>query len=370
LRYSWFSGIRLKLILLGFTSSLLSSTSVYIARLVFHSLVAETTFGHILSFIIDRIYHAIGVQVSFFVFVQFFFAFYVLLLSRRSVNYLLNITDSVEKISNADFNVLIPINRSDELGLLANQINAMSEKLKVDLEQKLRAIQSKNELVTNVSHDLRTPLTSVIGYLRLVDSDRYKDEVELRHYTRIAYEKSLALGRMVNDLFEYTKMASGQVVLHRSDIDLVELIGQVSADFALQLAEAEMEVKLRSNEEQVILYADGDKLMRLFANLISNAIKYGEKGSAVEVIVRTNRDKAIIQLKNKGIPIPWVDLPHIFDRFYRVEKSRSQETGGSGLGLAIVKSMVDLHHGSITAASNEEETMFEVRLPLADRDNL
>lgn len=305
-------------------------------------------------------------QAAFIVLALFFFAFYVLLLSRRSVNYLLNITDSVRKISNADFHVIVPTDRSDELGQLASHINAMSEKMQRALEQELRAIQSKNELVTNVSHDIRTPLTSVIGYLRLIDSDRYRDEVELRHYTHIAYEKSLVLGRMVNDLFEYTKMASGQVVLHRSNIDLVELIGQVSADFTLQLADVEMELNLISDEERVMLYADGDKLMRLFANLISNAIKYGEKGSAVEVIVRTNRDQAIIQVKNKGLPIPWVDLPHIFDRFYRVEKSRSQETGGSGLGLAIAKSMVDLHLGSITATSNEEETIFEVRLPLGE----
>lgn len=305
-------------------------------------------------------------QAAFIVLALFFFAFYVLLLSRRSVNYLLNITDSVRKISNADFDVIIPTDRSDELGQLASHINAMSEKMQRALEQELRAIQAKNELVTNVSHDIRTPLTSVIGYLRLIDSDRYRDEVELRHYTHIAYEKSLVLGRMVNDLFEYTKMASGQVVLHRSNIDLVELIGQVSADFTLQLADAEMELNLISDEERVMLYGDGDKLMRLFANLISNAIKYGEKGSAVEVIVRTNRDQAIIQVKNKGLPIPWVDLPHIFDRFYRVEKSRSQETGGSGLGLAIAKSMVDLHRGLITATSNEEETIFEVRLPLGE----
>jgi signal transduction histidine kinase len=300
------------------------------------------------------------------VLILIFFAFYVTILSRSSINYLLNITDSVQKISSANFNVIIPTDRSDELGQLASHINDMSKRLQNALEEELRAIQTKNELVTNVSHDLRTPLTSVIGYLRLIDSDRYKDEVELRLYTRIAYEKSLVLGRMVNDLFEYTKMASGQVAIHRSDINLIELIGQISADFTLQLTDAEMGLKLRSYGDQVMLYADGDKLMRLFANLISNAIKYGEKGSAVEVIVQTNLDEAIVQVKNKGIPIPLADLPHIFDRFYRVEKSRSRETGGSGLGLAIVKSIVDLHHGSITATSDEEETMFEVRLPLAE----
>jgi len=228
LRYNWFSGIRLKLILLGFTSSLLSFISAYIALLVFQDLIIKMKLVHLLFPIpgtITRLSLAGVFQDAFIVLALFFFAFYVLLLSRRSVNYLLNITDSVGKISNADFNVIIPTDRSDELGQLASHINAMSEKMQRALEQELRAIQSKNELVTNVSHDIRTPLTSVIGYLRLIDSDRYRDEVELRHYTHIAYEKSLVLGRMVNDLFEYTQMASGQVVLHRSNIDLVELIG-------------------------------------------------------------------------------------------------------------------------------------------------
>jgi signal transduction histidine kinase len=367
LRYNWFSGLRLKLILLSFSSTLLSFISLYIVRVVFRNLI--TMFFHTsfpITAVLIQINNTVGFEVAPVVLVLVFFAFYVIILSRPSMNYLLNITDSVQKISNADFDVVIPVDRSDELGKLAGHINAMSEKLKSALEQELRAIQSKNELVTSVSHDLRTPLTSVIGYLRLIDSDGYRDEVELRHYTQIAYEKSLVLGRMVNDLFEYTKMASGQVALRCSNIDLVELIGQVSADFTLQLAEEEMNFKLTSTAARMMLYADGDKLMRLFANLISNAIKYGEKGSVVEVVVRTIHDEAIIEIKNKGIPIPWMDLPHIFDRFYRVEKSRSQDTGGSGLGLAIAKSMVDLHHGSITATSNEVETTFEVRLPLGE----
>jgi signal transduction histidine kinase len=240
----------------------------------------------------------------------------------------------------------------------------MAVQLKKSMEEERLAVQAKNELITNVSHDLRTPLTSIIGYLRLIEDDRYKDEVELRYYTNIAYEKSRRLERMVNDLFEYTKISYGENVLKRSDINLNELIGQLAADFSLLLAEADMEIRLSFQQEKVIIVADGDMLMRALENLLSNAIKYGKHGRHIDVDVQLASDSVHIRIINYGQSIPSSDLTQIFDRFYRVEKSRSEETGGSGIGLAIVKSIIELHQGSITVSSTERQTVFEVTLPL------
>jgi signal transduction histidine kinase len=240
----------------------------------------------------------------------------------------------------------------------------MAAQLKKSMEEERLAVQAKNELITNVSHDLRTPLTSIIGYLRLIEEDRYKDEVELRYYTNIVYEKSRRLERMVNDLFEYTKISYGDNVLKRSDINLNELIGQLAADFSPQLAEADMEIRLSFQQEKVIISADGDMLMRALENLLSNAIKYGKHGRHLDVDVEQASDSVHIRIINYGQPIPLSDLPQIFDRFYRVEKSRSEETGGSGIGLAIVKSIIELHQGSITVSSTERQTVFEVTLSL------
>jgi signal transduction histidine kinase len=241
----------------------------------------------------------------------------------------------------------------------------MASQLQASLEEERLAVKGKNELVTNVSHDLRTPLTSIIGYLQLINEDRYQDEVELRYYVDIAYDKSLRLNRLVNDLFEYTSMGYGQTVLVLHEIDLLELIGQVAADFTLQLSDAGMELRLALPEDKIIILADGDKLMRVFENLISNAIKYGKEGRKIRISVAPESDTMVtIRVVNYGIPIPARDLPYIFERFYRAEKSRSDETGGSGLGLAIVKSIIDLHEGSITASSDEHETVFQVKLPI------
>lgn len=188
-----------------------------------------------------------------------------------------------------------------------------------------------------MSHDLRTPLTSILGYLRLISEDRYKDEVELRYYTDIAYTKSRRLERMVNDLFDYTQMSYGQSRLNRSKINITDLISQLAADFSFQLREANMEIRLSYQKEVAMTLADGDKLMRALENLISNAILYSKYGKFIDVIVNQSTEHVILQIMNDGMPISSADLPYIFERFYRAEKSRSEHTGGSGLGLAIVK---------------------------------
>lgn len=364
MKHNWLVGIRVKLILLCFSSLLLTVLTLYIMRTLTR-MVASRYLRAFAPFVrlLWRMNERAGFAVLPALLVVCLFVVYILLLSHRSVLYLRQITATVQQIADTDFHDKLPVRSMDELGQLADRINNMSRQLQASQAKERMATQLKNELVTNVSHDLRTPLTSIIGYLRMIESDRYKDEVELRYYTSIAYEKAQSLGRMVNDLFEYTKMTYGQVALNRSEIDLVALIGQLAADFTMQLAESAMAIQMQSVVERLPIYADGDKLMRVFENLISNAIKYGQQGGTIEVYLHANPKEAIVQVKNHGIPIPDTDLPHIFERFYRVEKSRSQETGGSGLGLAIVKSLVELHHGSIAVMSNVDETSFEVRIP-------
>ncbi len=313
----------------------------------------------------DAIFLRFGVMNSYVVTAVVMFTFFVLLFSLSSIRYFVQIMWTVEDIQNNNFARRIPVRGDGELSDLAAGINKIVERLKSSLEDERKAEQTKNELITNVSHDLRTPLTSIIGYLRLIGEDRYKDEVELRHYTDIAYEKSRRLERMVEDLFEYTKMRFGQNVLNRAEINLTELIGQLAADFTPQLRDAGMEIRLSFQEERVLILADGDKLMRAFENLLSNAIKYGRSGKYIDLAVRRNRSAVQVQVANYGPPIPSADLPHIFERFYRAEKSRSEASGGgSGLGLAIVKSIVDAHNGAITVSSGRHQTVFEVGLPL------
>lgn len=350
-----------KIILLFIISTFLSAVTVYallsIAQIVLYADVR----------VIEPFFRAISYTVEkeqvFFALTFLFFILILVLFVRKSLNYLSQIKNTVKELSRGNFERQVPVKSNDELGELAEYVNYMSHQLKAAIKEERLAVQAQHELITNVSHDLRTPLTSIIGYLRWMEEDRCKDEVELRHYINIVYEKSLRLGRMVEDLFEYTRMNHGHINLQISNINLAELLGQLAAEFTLQIQDQQMSIHLDCDEEGLVIQADGDKLMRVFENLIANAIKYGGKGKRIDISIKPMRDFAVIRVVNYGSPIPAGELHHIFDRFYRVDKSRSDETGGSGLGLAIAKSIIDLHQGKITVQSDEKKTMFEVSLP-------
>lgn len=276
------------------------------------------------------------------------------------------INDTVRQIADGhlEMNHQIVVRQRNIFGVLARNVNRLSERLHYALEEERKAEQAKNELITNVSHDLRTPLTSVVGYLGLIEQDRYRDEVELRHYIAIAYDKSQHLHELIDDLFEYTRMRHDTIALKREPINMVEMLGQLLVQYHLPMQEAGIKGELHSEEKQIIVNADAGKLARVFENLISNAMSYGREGKRIDVWIKLVEGKVSVAVVNYGEPISAIDLPHIFDRFYRADKSRTRWSGGSGLGLAICKSIVEKHGGVIDADSNTERTAFRVTLPL------
>ena len=290
-----------------------------------------------------------------------FFMIYFFIFSQRSISYIEEISANLEKISSGDLDIRIPIKSKDELGELAGNINSMTSRLKDSLEEERNAEKTKSDLVTSVSHDLRTPLTSILGYLELVVKDNYRDEITLRYYADIAYTKSLRLKKLVDELFEYTRVSYGGIKLIKSKINVVELIEQLVEDFVPLLEEAGMECRLAPMKKEIFIEADGYMLVRVFENLLTNAIRYGSEGKFIDIELEEN-EKVIISFINYGEPIPVKDIPYLFERFYRVEKSRSEEMGGTGLGLAIAKNIIELHKGEISAYSNREKTVFEVKL--------
>ncbi len=274
------------------------------------------------------------------------------------------ITAGLQEIAEGRFDR--PIETADasgELAEVAHSINAMAAKLHRSILDERHAEQTKNDLITGVSHDLRTPLTSILGFLEVINQDRYRDEVELRHYTDIAYQKAISLKKLIDDLFEFTRINNG-MPLSVVELDLVGFIRQLAEEFVPQLEQAGMTCRIDADAETLTVSADGDLLVRSFGNLISNAIRYGRKNPVIDIAIRRSGEEAIVEIANYGDPIPERDLPFIFDRFYRVERSRSQETGGTGLGLAITKSIIDVHGGSIGVSSRKDKTVFTTRLPL------
>lgn len=252
----------------------------------------------------------------------------------------------------------------DDIDELAHKINSIIHQLRNITVEERQAQQTKTDLITNVSHDLRTPLTSIMGYLGLIEEGKYKDEVQMMYYINIAYEKSKSLNVLINDLFELTKMQNNTIRLNKIEINLVELLSQIVSQFEIYFKQEFMVSRANFNEEKLIVKADPNKLVRVFENLMTNAMKYGKDGLYVDIVTEKKGDMAVVKVINYGEPIPVLDLPNIFDRFYRVEKSRNRNAGGSGLGLAITKNIVNLHDGQITVSSDKHQTVFEVQLPL------
>lgn len=275
--------------------------------------------------------------------------------------YLDEITHGLREIAKGNFDTEIPVHAGSQLGEVAESINQMSRQLHQSILEERNAEKTKNDLITGVSHDLRTPLTSILGFLEVIEEDRYQDEVELRYYVNIAYEKAQNLKKLIDDLFEYTRINNG-LPLEIQEIDTAQFIRQLIEETVPVLEKTGITCNLAA-EEGLIIQADGAQLVRAYENLISNAIRYGGSGKKIDIAVRSDGDQVSISFTNYGDPIPERDLPFIFDRFYRVEGSRSKQTGGTGLGLAITKSIVEVQGGEIRVRSDRHRTTFETRFP-------
>lgn len=268
----------------------------------------------------------------------------------------------VKHIANGYFDHKVEERAEAGLDELATHINNVVIQARKAIEEERRSEQIKNDLVTNVAHDLRSPLTSIVGYLNLINEDEYRDEVELRAYIQIVYAKVDRLHHLINDLFEYTYVQNKETLVSNQSINMEEMINQLVVQHRIQMQEAGMHMRTFISTDHPVIIGDGNKIARVFENLIQNAMRYGKEGKYIDLIVKDSAQTVEVEVKNYGKAIPSVDLPYIFERFYRVEKSRSEYTGGSGLGLAIAKSIVKLHGGEIEAKSSMGKTSFVVTL--------
>lgn len=346
-------------ILFVFIISILAA-SITVVGLILFALALGRNFKLFYD-ILKLLYDTIGVLPLGVLAGILFFIIYFFLLSQKTIRYLEEITQSLDLIAKGNFDVEIPIKSNNELGVLAANINLMASQIKKSIEEERNAEKKKNELVTGVSHDLRTPLTSILGYLGLIVNDQYKDEIVLRYYIDIAHTKALHLKGLIDQLFEYTRVSYGGMKVEMKKVNLVELMEQLIEDFAPSMQEKNMKCQLQVSNESIFVWIDPNLMVRVFENLISNAIRYGHKGKAIDIEIDEEKD-TVVKVINYGELIESQELPYLFERFYRVEKSRSKESGGTGLGLAIAKNIVDLHNGEIKAYSSLERTVFEVRL--------
>lgn len=295
-----------------------------------------------------------------------------MILQEPYIRYISKISEAVKNISEGDLNTAIDVIGDDEFSGMAANLNHMAADIKQLMEKERESERTKNELITNVAHDLRTPLTSIIGYLELLTNNQ-QIPADMQHkYIEIAYGKSRRLQKLIEDLFGFTKLNYGKIAMHVGQIDIVKLLGQLVEEAYPNFVEKGLSYDLQSNVPAKIINADGNLLARLFDNLIGNAIKYGADGKRVLVKIHAESETVTVSVTNYGYVIPADELPLIFNKFYRVEQSRSSSTGGTGLGLAIAKEIVDMHGGTISVASDLNGTVFTVKLQVhfdVDKEN-
>ncbi|MBU3105889.1 HAMP domain-containing sensor histidine kinase [Clostridium gasigenes] len=289
-----------------------------------------------------------------------FITFVIYIIFRLS--YLNEIMEGVNKIKDGDLNYKIEVKGNDEFTVLAENINDMGSGLENSIEERLKSERMKSELITNVSHDLKTPLTSILNYVDLLKKEDVMPE-HLNDYIEILDQKSKRLKVLIEDLFEAAKATSGTVELNIEKIQLNQLLTQSIAEMEGKVTEANLDMKVNFPENKIYINADGKKLFRVFENLISNIVKYSLKGTRVYIDLYTNEEYAYITFKNISAYELSFEVGEITERFKRGDDSRSEE--GSGLGLSIAKGLVEIQGGEFVIQTDGDLFKAIVKLGLS-----
>lgn len=336
------------------------------SRAIFDFQWLYNIFPHLYD-LLDNIYELVFER-GYFVFIIFGTTLIIVLsllykLLNKIFSYVFAVSESADKLF--DKNVEY-INLPPEMVEVEKKLNHFkteaikNERLARENEQK------KDELIVYLAHDIKTPLTSMIGYLSLLSEIKDMPQEQRNRYIDIALDKSYRLEDLINELFDVARFNSEKIVLEKEEINLNLMLEQIADDFYPTLKEINKKINFTS-DEKTILYADPDKLSRVFNNLIKNAVNYSKENTDIDISIMTKENQATVKITNKEKQIPKEKLDKIFEKFYRLDSSRTSKTGGSGLGLAIAKEIVELHGGRIYAESDMKETTFCVTLPIIEQ---
>jgi signal transduction histidine kinase len=295
-------------------------------------------------------------------FITFIICFYFI--TKRKMREIEEIAVGLKEIAKGNLKFRIQEKSTDELGTLATNINYMAQELDQMIERERQAEKLKDELITNVSHDLRTPLTSVMGYLRLVKDHQYKNLVQLDEYVDIAYGKSEQLKKLVEDLFDFTRLNHEGVQLKKEKVNLGQMLRQLMEELDPIAKDNYVTFMKDLPRESIMMEVDPNQMVRAFENVLTNAIKYSTHPGIIHVEMPKNEDSVKICVSNPCEDLTNDQVQRLFDRFYRADTSRSSSKSGAGLGLAITKSIIDLHDGTIYVDYENQVIRITITLPL------
>lgn len=358
-----FRGFRSKMIMLLGLSMLCSGVITYGLYKILQYFYRDVRKENVLAQF-RRIMYEIGdIYVFLIIFIPlvilFFFWF-----SKPYSDYFKQISTGIRALADGDFTHRVNIESGDEFAVIAEDLNLAGMRLEEAVARGDFAESSKDQLVVNLAHDLRTPLTSVLGYLDLVIKDKQLTEEQVQHFISIAYTKSLHLERLIEGLFEITRMNYGKLTIKQDQVNLSELLYQLHEELYPLFEKHHLTARLEV-APQLLTMGDGELLARVFENLLTNACRYGSDGIYVDIKGMLKGESSIsVQVINYGSSIKQEDIPHIFDMYFMGDRVRSSEGGGTGLGLFIAKNIVEQHGGTINVTSDAISTCFNVGLPL------
>lgn len=282
-------------------------------------------------------------------------------LLKKVVNYVYELQAATGKLFDKSVDY---IELSPELSEIAININRLKQEAENNARLAQENEQRKNDLIMYLAHDLKTPLSSVIGYLTLLHDDEQQISQELREkYLSISLDKAERLEDLINEFFEITRFNLSNITLEYSRVNLTRMLEQLTYEFKPMFLEKNLKCELEIAPDTMIK-CDVNKMQRVFDNLLRNAVNYSFDDSTIHITVKQNGENLCIQFTNCGNTIPKEKLVRIFEQFYRLDVARSSRSGGAGLGLVVAKEIVELHNGTITAKSENEQIEFTVTLPL------
>ena len=317
---------------------------------------------------IKNIFYAIYYtqDISVFIFIAILWCIPVICISlilyrmlKKSYSYITELENASKQLldKNIDFIQLRP-----ELSDIADKMNHLKREAEKNERLAKESEQRKNDLIVYLAHDLKTPLTSVIGYLELLKESPDLPINQRAKYTNITLDKAYRLEELMNEFFEIARFNDTKIVLMKKNLNLKLMLEQIIDEFYPLTNEQNKRIIIKCNNN-INCYADPDKLSRVFNNVIKNAISYSFENTNIEINAYTENNIINISIKNEGYTIPKEKLESIFEKFYRLDNARNTTTGGAGLGLAIAKEIITLHEGNITAKSENNITTFTLSLP-------
>lgn len=342
-------------------------TVIYVAAMAIMAFlffnVGYSIFSHILTgrlrdLAADVYYFVYGTQYEIVIITYFIGFMGVTFHNISNLEKLLNlveasVTDEKSKLYSEDC--------PDELRQFAATLIKYRDTARMNEQARQLSEQQKNDLIVYLAHDLKTPLTSVIGYLSILEESPDLPPEQRAKYVGITLDKAYRLEQLINEFFEITRLNLSELSAEKTNVDLSVMLLQLTEEFYPQLTEHNMTL-IPDIESGIKLYADADKLARALDNLLKNAVNYGWDDSEVKLSAHLSGENAVIMLSNKGDEIPQEKLARIFDKFCRLDSSRRSKTGGAGLGLAITKQIIELHNGTISAACSGNDITFTIIL--------